>query len=62
MFDILQGDSEPLSKLVFSLFFGSAILGIYQFWARIGVRRGYSLLGAGLLATIPVVFEHGTMG
>ena len=62
MFDLLQGDSEPLSKLIFSLFFGSTILGIYQFWARTGVRQGHAVLGAGLLATIPAVFVHGTIG
>lgn len=62
LFDSLQGDAEPLSKLVFPLFYSSAIIGMFQFWTRNRVRSTYAAIGGLLFATIPVVFEHGTSG
>lgn len=62
IFEILGGDPGPLSKLLFTLFYASAIIGMIQFWIRNDVAKPYAAVGGLLFATIPVVFEHGTIG
>lgn len=62
MLRLLQGDAEPLSKLIFTLFLISVCLGILQFWLGLGVPPGHAVLAASFLSTVPVVFQHGTIG
>jgi|GEM_PF-2481055 hypothetical protein len=62
MFKMLSGDPLPGSKMLFPLYFLSALAGCYAFWRS----RGLSPLGAGcgllFLATVPLLAEHATIG
>jgi hypothetical protein len=62
VFRLLSGDVLPGSKLIFPLFYASLILGYFQFWCHFKIPRSIAGLGALLVATIPIVFEYGTIG
>lgn len=61
IFRLLDGDVLPGSKLIFPMYFISLILGAYHFWKR-HVEWNFAAMGALLLASLPIVFEHGTIG
>lgn len=62
VFRILQGDTEPLSKLLFPLIYASLVAGCVLFWTRRGVPTTFSALGGILVASVPLVFDHGSNG
>lgn len=59
---MLQGDSEPMSKVLNPLFFASLALGCFQFWRRRGAPRMLALACALLLSSVPLLVEHATNG
>ena len=61
IFRLLDGDVLPGSKLIFPMYFISLILGAYQFWKN-HTEWKFAAMGALLLASLPIVFEHGTIG
>jgi len=61
IFRLLDGDVLPGSKLIFPMYFISLILGAYRFWKK-HVEWKFAALGALLLASLPIVFKHGTIG
>ena len=61
-FRLLDGDVLPGSKALFTLFFASLLGGCFVFWRSMEVRRSIALLGALLLASLPVLFFHSTTG
>jgi hypothetical protein len=61
-FRLLSGDLLPGSKLVFPIFYLSTLLIIFAFWRRCGVKSIYANFGIVLLATIPDIFKHATIG
>ncbi len=61
IFRLLDGDVLPGSKLIFPVYFISLVLGAYRFWRRY-VEWKFAAMGALLLASLPIVFEHGTIG
>jgi len=61
-FKLLGGDVLPGSKLLFPLFYVSLITGSYQFWRHFNSPKIIAGLGAIFIASIPVVFEHSTIG
>ena len=61
-FDVLGGDLLPGSKLIFPLFYGSLLLGCIALWRKHGVPHFFLTLGTLLIASVPVIFEHSTMG
>jgi hypothetical protein len=62
LFELLGGDLAPASKLVFTAYFASLLLGCHAFLRRAGASRPLAGLCALLLATTPVVFYQGTVG
>jgi hypothetical protein len=61
-FRLLSGDLLPGSKIVFPIFYLSTLLVSYAFWRRRGLRSLYANIGIVLLATIPDIFFHATIG
>lgn len=61
-FQSLGGDLLPGSKLIFPIFYASLIVGAYQFWRHMKIRNSVAGLGALFIASIPLVFEHSTIG
>jgi len=61
-FALLDGDVLPGSKLVFPLFYGSLLFGCYLFWRGQGVTRLVSSLGLLILASVPIIYDHATLG
>lgn len=61
LFHLFGGDPFFLSKLIFPAYYSSLLLAV---WAllRDRSREGMSLIGLILIATIPMLFEHGTIG
>jgi hypothetical protein len=59
---VLQGDTGPLSKLFFPIFYASLILGCAKFWLRRSVPRSVALASALILATSPILVQHATNG
>jgi len=62
VFEWLGGDSLPGSKLIFPAFLASVSLGIYAFWIRQGVSMRLAALGMLLVASVPSIFFHATIG
>ncbi len=62
IFRIFGGDSLPGSKLMFPLFYISLLLGCYRFWRKRKVHHLEASLGALLLASTPIMFNHATIG
>ncbi len=60
--DLLRGDQLPGSKLLFPGFTTSLLIGCVWFWHRHGLPRPIALLGALLLLSVPLIFEHSTYG
>jgi len=58
----VDGDILPGSKLIFPLFYASLIVGCYRFWRRQRVPGPFSSLGLLTLASVPVVYDHATLG
>lgn len=61
-FRMMSGDLLPGSKLLFPFYLISILIASYRFWRLFAVKKIYSLLGVGLLATVPILFEHATTG
>jgi hypothetical protein len=61
-FAMTSGDRLPGSQLIFTVFQASALLACYAYWLRKGVRRWMAGLGLLFLASVPVIFLHGTIG
>jgi hypothetical protein len=61
-FRLAEGDILPASKLTFTLFFASLVLGTLLFWGDSAVGKMVGALGALFLATVPILFEHATLG
>jgi hypothetical protein len=61
-FRLLDGDALPGSKLLYSAFFGSLIMGCLAYWRSTGVRKEIAAFGALLLASTPILFVHSTLG
>lgn len=61
IFRLLDGDVLPGSKLIFPMYFISLILGAYRFWKEY-IEWKFAAMGALFLASLPIVFEHGTIG
>ena len=59
---MVQGDAEPISKLIFPLFYASLLMGSIQFWLRRGITLRDAAAGGLLIATIPVIFVYGSNG
>jgi hypothetical protein len=61
-FRLLGGDILPGSKLLFPLFYASLIMGSFSFWRHLNISSHVAGLGALFMASLPVVFEHSTIG
>ena len=59
---LIDGDVLPGSKIVFALFYLALVLGCYVFLLRAGLLARVAALGALLIATTPIVLDHGTNG
>jgi len=62
MMRMVQGDTEPISKLIFPLFYASLITGCIQFWLRRGLTLRLATAGGLLIASVPLVFVYGANG
>jgi hypothetical protein len=58
----LSAEVLPASKLVFSGYYLGLILVAYSTLIQIGVKRLIAGLGVLLLATVPLIFRHATIG
>lgn len=56
------GDALPASKLVFPLFYLSLTVGSLRFWLLRGVKTRVAVLGSLWVATVPLFFDHATLG
>ncbi len=61
LFRIFGGDPLPGSKLIFTGYYLSLAIGIYAF-LRAEVGTVPAFLGAMLVGTTPIIFEHATIG
>lgn len=62
LFRDLGLESLPASKLIFPSFFLSMLLVCYDYGRSQGIRVVHALLGITALATVPLIFEHATIG
>ena len=62
LFKLASGDILPGSKIIFPLFFISLIAGIVAFLTKRGVDPRITALSALILATVPTIFQHSTIG
>lgn len=62
LFRSLDGDLLPGSKLLFPFFYLSFLAGSYYFWRSRELASGYAKIGLLFISTIPVIFEHATIG
>jgi hypothetical protein len=62
LFRLISGDLLPGSKLIFPLFYASLILGCFRFWQRRRVPGAIVAIGTLFTASIPILFEHSTVG
>jgi hypothetical protein len=62
LFELAGGDLVPGSKAVFSLFFASLLLGVYDFLRGHGLTRSVAAVGVLCMATMPVLFAESTTG
>ena len=62
IFKLASGDILPGSKIIFPLFFISLIAGIVAFLTKRGVDPRITALSALILATVPTIFQHSTIG
>jgi hypothetical protein len=61
-FRMVDGDVLPGSKLLFPMFYLSLLVGSYRFLAQQGASRRVASAGILLLASVPVIALHATMG
>ncbi len=61
IFKLLSGDLLPGSKIIFSIFYASLLLGTYRVLKELRVSYLVSSLGIFILATTPIVFQHATI-
>jgi len=62
VFRTLEGDILPGSKAMFPLFYAGLLMVCYRFWRARGLRRVIASAATLLLAGVPILFLHGTMG
>lgn len=62
IFRVFTNDVVPGSKLIFPMFYGSLLLGVGSFWLRQRVSRTVIFLGILLLGSVPIIFQHATIG
>jgi hypothetical protein len=62
VFQILDGDLIPGSKLIFPMLFSSFGFGLYRIFTHLKVSKPYAYLGVLLIMTTPIMFEHGHIG
>ena len=62
IFKLASGDILPGSKIIFPLFFISLIAGAVAFLYKRGVEPRITSLSAVILATVPTLFIHSTIG
>jgi len=62
IFKLLSDDVLPGSKLIFPLLFISLIVNIYSFFIRRNISQTHAKFGLLLLASVPLLFEHATLG
>jgi hypothetical protein len=61
-FKLFSDDTLPGSKLIFPIFFIALIVNIYSFFIRRKINRNYAKFGLLFLASVPLLFEHATIG
>lgn len=61
-FSLFDGDVLPGSKLIFPLFYAALVGACYLFWRRRTLPVSISSLGLLTLASVPVVYDHATLG
>ncbi|MGE5220975.1 MAG: hypothetical protein ACM3PY_00965, partial [Omnitrophica WOR_2 bacterium] len=61
-FTFTSGDRLPGSKLIFPLLAAAMLFGCYRFWRRYGVPVILALSGVLALISVPVIFQHATIG
>lgn len=62
VFQIFGHDLVPLSKAIFPIYLASLALGGYAFWRHQGASQVLTGLGSLFLASVPLIFLHGTEG
>ncbi len=62
LFRTVDLDVLPGSKIIFPVFYLSLMLGCYEFLSRNGVRLLVASLGTLVLASVPIIFQHATIG
>jgi hypothetical protein len=62
LFQFLDGDLLPGSKMIFPLYFVSLLLGAYLFWRRNRVPQAMCAAGLLFIAANPLLFLHGSLG
>ena len=62
LFELGNAEMLPGGKLVFPLYYVSALAGILIFWLQKGVPSYITVLGVLLIGTVPQVFEQATNG
>lgn len=62
LFRLASGDILPGSKVAFSLFYISLLFGATAYALRRGVHTRLAVILMVVIATIPVLFEHSTIG
>jgi len=62
IFRVFTNDVVPGSKLIFPMFYGSLLLGVGAFWLRQRVSKSVISLGILLLGSVPIIFQHATIG
>lgn len=62
LFQSVGGDLLPGSKLIFPLFFTSVLFGAYRYWRQNRSGQLRAILGILMLGSIPLIFEHATIG
>lgn len=62
LFRLVDGDLLPGSKLLFSGYYASLVLGCMVFWKRAGLPSTMTAAGGLVVASVPIVFFHSTSG
>jgi hypothetical protein len=62
LFKLASGDILPGSKLIFPMYYLSMLLGCFVFWRRNGLDDKVAGFGMVLLATVPHIYHHATIG
>ena len=61
-FRTLEGDILPGSKLLFPFFYLALLAGSFYFWRTCKVKFQYACVGLLFISTIPIIFQHSTIG